>query len=76
MASSRGTRKPVTRIAAEKHAFVARTTVTCAPGIGVVSAARSLLTGSTAKMAGTDRIAPVDAIANTPENLISDARYG
>jgi hypothetical protein len=75
MASSRGTRNPVTRIVAEKHAFVARTTVTCAPGIDFVSAAGTLSTESRARIAATHRSAPADAIVSRPEDFMRGARW-
>jgi hypothetical protein len=72
MASSRATRKPVTRMVAEKHAFVARTTLTCtAPG-ELVSAAKRVAGGLARTMVPPTRAALAAAITAGHEGLIED----
>ena len=67
-ASSRATRNPVTRMVEEKHAFVARTTLTCTVLGELVSAAKSVADGLASRM-----IPPTRVALASPESFMDDA---
>ncbi|MET0471941.1 MAG: hypothetical protein ABWZ93_13880, partial [Xanthobacteraceae bacterium] len=58
----------------EKHAFVARTTLTCTVLGELVSAAKSVAGGFAKRTIPPTRVALAEAMSACPESLMDDAR--
>ena len=74
VASSRATRKPVTRMVAEKHALVARTTLTWTAGGEVVSAAKSVVDELARRTIPPTRVALAAAMKACAVRFMLDTR--